>query len=98
MKALLTAQILQIYKAPAGKTKEGQAYGGDWRATLMAPQVLQDGQEILQPHEVRLGEDEAAVKPWNALLGRSVSVPVDFYASKGGLGFRLAGAPREAAK
>lgn len=96
MKAILTAQVLQVYKAPAGKTKDGESYGGDWRATLMAPQVLQDGQEILQPHELRLGDDEAAVKPWKALLGRSVTVAVDFYASKNGLGFRLAGAPTDA--
>jgi len=95
MKALLTAQIIQVYKAPQGKTKDGESYGGDWRATLMAPQVLQDGQEILQPHELRLGEDDATVKPWKALLGRSASFPVDFYAAKSGLGFRLAGTPVE---
>lgn len=96
MKAILTAQVVQVYKAPEGKTKEGQSYGGDWRATLMASQVLQDGQEVLQPHELRLGDEEAAVKPWKALLGRSATFPVDFYASRSGLGFRLAGAPVEA--
>jgi hypothetical protein len=96
MKAILTAQVLQVYKAPEGKTKDGQSYGGDWRATLMAAQVLQDGQEVLQPHELRLGDDDATVKPWKALLGRSATFPVDFYASRTGLGFRLAGVPVEA--
>jgi hypothetical protein len=62
----------------------------------MAAQVLQDGQEVLQPHELRLGDDDATVKPWKALLGRSATFPVDFYASRTGLGFRLAGVPVEA--
>jgi hypothetical protein len=93
MKALLTAQVLQVFRAPAGKTKDGQPYGGDWRVTLMAPQVLQDGQEILQPHELRLGVDDESVAPFRALLGRAVALPVDFYAGKSGLGFRAAGHP-----
>lgn len=96
MKARLTAQVLQVYRAPEGKTKEGETYGGDWRVTLLAPQVLQDGQEVLQPHELRLGTDEAVATPWKGFQGRSVTFDADFYAGKSGLGFRLASAPTSA--
>lgn len=93
MKARLTAQVLQVYKAPEGKTRDGEVYGGDWRVTLLAPQVLQDGQEVLQPHELRLGTEDAPAASWKASQGKRVSFDADFYAGKSGLGFRVASAP-----
>jgi hypothetical protein len=95
VKAILKAQVLQAYRAPEGKKRDtGEIYGGDWRVTLVAPAVLQDGQEVLQTHEIRLGQDEAAAGPWRASVGKSVTVDVDFYSGKSGLGFRVCGAPQ----
>jgi hypothetical protein len=40
----ITGQVLQVFKAPEGKTKAGDSYGGDYRLQLLGTQRLKNNE------------------------------------------------------
>lgn len=73
----LNGTIMNIYKTPEGKNKEGEVYGGQDKIQIMCENTLRNGQK--RNELIDLTVENAA----NFGQGESVSIPVGIFVSKG---------------
>ena len=95
---ILAGVVLNVFLAPAGKSKEGTAYGGDWRVQLMSADHLRNGETKLSPTDFSVGAEKAEADKYKALIGKTVKVPVSVYVSQGVLRVNLASESAAAGK
>lgn len=79
----LHGKIENVFRAPAGTTKEGKDYGGDYRVQIQAPNPLRNG-------ETRIDLFTMSVKnpdEYKKLQGQSIRVAVGAYVYLGSVAF-----------
>ena len=81
---------LNVFQSPAGKGKDGSAYGGDYRLQLMSADHLRNGETKLTPTEVSVGEDAKIAESYKGQMGKVVHLPVSVYVSQNVLRVNLA--------
>lgn len=78
---ILSGVLLNVFKAPEGKSKEGVSYGGDYRLQLMSADHLRNGETKLTPSEVSVGDDGKTAESYRGQLGQIVQLPVSVFVS-----------------
>lgn len=82
----LHGTVVHVFEAPKGISKKtGEEYGGQDKIQIMGNIILDNGQHRMEL--VTLTTDQGAA--FQKLVGAPVTLPVAFYASKGGVGFYL---------
>jgi hypothetical protein len=97
----INGQVLNTFEAPKGVSRAGEPYGGQSKVQLLCDTELQNGER--KADLVTLTVED--IRPYQALRGRQVSVPVGafaseraviFYVVKGGRPVEASGAPAAA--
>ena len=86
----LSGMVLNVFEAPAGKTKDGRDYGGDFRLQLLSADHLRNGETKMVPTEVSVGTDGKTAESYRARVGAVVELPVTVYVGAMGLAVQLA--------
>ena len=73
----LTATVLNVFKAPEGVNKDGDAYGGGFKVQLQGVNVLKNGESRIDL--VTLTAKDVA--PFKAAIGKKVRVDVSAFVS-----------------
>lgn len=84
----LAGRVLNVFQRPAGVSREGQAYGGDWIVQLLSADHLRNGETKLIPTDVSFGSEEAEARRHK--VGSDVRLPVTVYARNGNVVVSLA--------
>jgi hypothetical protein len=87
---ILSGVVLNVFLKPAGKSKDGQSYGGDWCVQVMSADHLKNAETKLTPTDFSVGADKAEADRYKALMGKLVKVPVSVYVSQGQMRVNLA--------
>lgn len=75
----ITGQVLKVFKAPEGKTKAGENYGGDYRLQLLGSLKLKNGE--VKNELVTLGMPSKWGVDLFKCIGSMITVPVAVMAS-----------------
>jgi len=75
----ITGQVLKVFKAPEGKTKAGENYGGDYRLQLLGTQRLKNGE--VKNELVTLSMPSKWGVDLFKCIGSSITIPVAVMAS-----------------
>jgi hypothetical protein len=86
----LSGAVLNVFQSPAGVSRDGRDYGGDYRVQLMSCDHLKNDEPKLTPTDVSIGTDETLAKRYRELLGKIVRLPVSVYAINGDIRVSLA--------
>ena len=86
----LSGSVLNVFQAPAGKTREGTEYGGDYRVQLLSTDTLKNGEQKVVQTEVSIGTDAGRADRWKQALGEHVTVAAAVYAINGDIRVQLA--------
>jgi len=73
----LHATVLNVFKAPEGKNKEGESYGGGYKVQLQGANVLKNGETRIDL--VTLSSKDP--KPFQDALGKEIMVNVGAFVS-----------------
>ena len=69
---ILEGKLINIFKRPEGKTKDGTLYGGDDRIQIMHEQRLKDGSNRVDLIDLSVDD----VKPYLEKINEIVRIPV----------------------
>jgi len=75
----ITGQVITVFKAPEGKTKAGENYGGDYRVQVLGELALKNGE--VKRELVTLGMPSRWGRELFASVGSIVTLPVGIMAS-----------------
>lgn len=75
----ITGQVLKVFKAPEGKTKAGENYGGDYRLQLLGTQRLKNGE--VKNELVTLSMPSKWGVDLFKCIGSTITIPVAVMAS-----------------
>lgn len=88
----LSGVVMNVFTAPEGKNREGQAYGGQTKLQLSSAERLRNGELKLATTDLDMGRLEPhAVERFKKLVGRTVQVAVNLFVIEGKLNVGLAG-------
>lgn len=87
---VLTGVVMNVFEAPAGTSKDGRAYGGDYRLQLLSADHLRNGETKLNPTEVNLGKERDEADAYRKRVGQVVELAVSVYVANGALGVQIA--------
>lgn len=68
----MTGTLLNVFKTPEGKNKDGEAFGGNQKIQVLGSVFLQNGEERKQLIDLTCHE----VDSFEPLLGKDISFPV----------------------
>jgi hypothetical protein len=68
----MTGTLLNVFKTPEGKNKEGESFGGNQKIQVLGSVFLQNGEERKQLIDLTCHE----VDSFEPLLGEDISFPV----------------------
>jgi len=75
----ITGQVLKVFKAPEGKTKTGESYGGDHRVQLLGTLRLKNGE--VKNELMTLGMPSKWGVELFKCIGSTITIPVAVMAS-----------------
>jgi hypothetical protein len=87
---VLSGMVLNVFQAPAGKSKDGRDYGGDFRLQVLSADHLRNGETKVVPTEVSIGGDAKEAETYRTRVGAVVQLPVSVYMGAMGLAVTLA--------
>lgn len=85
MMLTLSGTVLNVYQAPQGVSKAGEAYGGGYKVQLQASNELKNGETRIELITLTAKEPGA----FRDLMGKVVRVPVGVFASGNGVQFYI---------
>ncbi len=83
----ISGVLLNVFQRPEGKSKDGQAYGGEWVLQLMSADHLRNGESKLVPTDLMLGKepaDKVEAEKYRVKIGTAVKFPATVYVGRGG--------------
>jgi hypothetical protein len=75
----ITGQVITVFKAPEGKTKTGENYGGDYRVQVLGELALKNGE--VKRELVTLSMPSRWGRELFTAVGSTVTLPVGIMAS-----------------
>lgn len=85
MMLTLSGTVLNVYQAPQGVSKAGEAYGGGYKVQLQASNELKNGETRIELITLTAKEPGA----FRDLMGKVVRVPVGVFSSGSGVQFYI---------
>jgi len=69
---MITGTVVNVFKQPEGKTREGTEYGGEYRVQIQGMNTLRNGEQRIQLETLRTKKG----REYKDQIGTDVSVPV----------------------
>lgn len=78
----ITGQLVHVYEAPTGETKEGESYGGGHKIQILGNVPLNNGENKLDMVTLSYRGDDIEYLKNN--ISNDISAPIGIFSSKGG--------------
>jgi hypothetical protein len=73
--------LVNVFRKPEGKDKEGRVFGGEWCLQLMSADHLRNGESKLVPTDL-LVDSQAEADKFRGMLGKPVVLPCTVYVGR----------------
>lgn len=78
----ISGQLLHVYEAPTGETKDGETYGGGNKIQIIGELPLPNGETKLDM--ITLSYKGSNIQELRNNISKDITAPIGIFASKGG--------------